>query len=108
THEQSVSRLYEDDPAAIRRDLRKAVAHAVFGCPGDSLRRAALSAVEGNAIEVVLDLRFSRIVCVVRLCTVFGIRGTCRRPDEYDVFPIGAPHSARLDKALVVGSRYGL
>src|ERR1035437_7601733 len=64
THELPVVALHKDDPTSVGRDLGKVIAHAVLRCPDDRLRRAALSAIEGDPVKVVLN---GSLVGVIRV-----------------------------------------
>src|SRR5271163_1251562 len=65
-HQLAIAALYENDPAAVGRYLREIVAHAVVGGTENRFGLAALSVIEGYAVEAVLDLYFVGIVGVGR------------------------------------------
>ena len=100
-HELSVAALHVDDPAPVGRHLGKRVAHAVVRRAGDRLRHAALSVVERNAIEVVLDLQFVGVAGEFRQrhARRIGVGGCGAR--KHQVLAVGAPDRAHLHEPRV-------
>ena len=108
THQLTVAGLHVDDPAAVGRNLGKAVAHAVVGSAGDGLGLAAAAGVEGDAVEVVLDRDFVRIAGVGggRVARRSWRRGPAARA-KTRCLPSGAPDRVGLHVARVVGAGQG-
>ena len=100
--------LHVDDPFPIRRNLGEGVALPVARGPGDRLRHPALTVVEGDPVDVVLDLRLFRRVGELRLLGALRIRLAGFRLQKQQVFAVGTPHRAGLHIARVVRARQRL
>ena len=108
THEEAVLAFDKDDPLAVGRDLGKVVAHPIFRSADHSLRSAALAVVEGNPVEIVLNLRFVGIVGVGGLL-VSGRIGIARGGAGVDEpLSIRTPESTGLHEVGIVGARQRL
>ncbi len=108
THQQTVARLHVDDPTAIGRNLGEGIAHSVPGCAGHRLRRPAFAPVEGNAVEVVLNPGFVRIVGEGSQLDAFRIRRSRFGPGKHEILAVRAPDGVGLHVARVIGPRQRL
>src|SRR5208282_6635578 len=99
---------HEDNPAAIRRNFGKAIAHAVIGSTLDWLRLAAFPVVEGNSVEVVLDLGFFGRVGMFGKLLALGVRLPRFRACKNHVLAVGTPDAVGLDVARIISAGQGL
>src|ERR1035437_9456122 len=103
-HQLPVAGMYEDDPAAVGRDLREAVAHAVAGGAGDGLGLASSAVVEGDSVQIILNRNFGGVVGVGGHFAAGRVGIFRLRPREHEVLAVGAPDGIGVHVARVVGS----
>src|SRR5262249_56148907 len=101
--EHVVLGLAEDDPLAVRRELREVVAHPVARRATKRLRRSAFPVVEGDPVEVVAEgllldgeLRDVLLVDEGAVLLLEALGGVSLRPREPDGLAGLAPPRLRL------------
>ena len=104
-HQQPVVVLNEHDPAAVWGHLGKVVAHSIPGSPNDRHRFAASALVKGNAVQVVLDLRFPGIIGIFGLLSAFWIGIASNSPAKDQILPVRRPKRAGLYEPRIVRTR---
>src|ERR1035441_7750556 len=101
-HHFAIVRLNKDDPPAVGRHLGEGVAHPVPRSTGNGLSRTAATVVEWNAVKVILNWNFVRVVgtrCDWSSLRI-GIRCSCARKDNG--LAIRGPNSVGLHIVRVV------
>src|ERR1039458_1605248 len=95
-----IESAFRSDPISpsVRRDLGKVVAHSILRRSHNRLRAAPLAAIEWDPVEIVLNLRFVRIIRVERWPLSFDPRIFRTRSSKENVFAVRTPDSIRLHK----------
>ena len=91
-HELPIARLHKNNPLSVRRDLGEAVAHPVPRCAFNPFRIAPFPIIERDAVKVVLNLHFQRIIGVGGHLSVFSEWVFRLGPRKHEVFAVRAPH----------------
>ena len=74
--------------------------------PFDTFRSSTAACIERYPVQVVLNLRFSAVICTSGFWA--GAKGVASlRPQECDPFPVRAPYGVALNVARIIGARQG-